>query len=71
MSLCVHYVKKMIERISEPKKERCNILLNVFSMYLSLWLKKYIVICVLIIPSLLYTQPYDNRPFVPLQAHFN
>ncbi len=33
-SLCVHYVKRIIERFSEPKKEGCNILLNVFHIYI-------------------------------------
>ncbi len=44
-----HYVcimwKEAIERFSEPKKDRCNILLNVLTMYFSFWLKPYFDMC--------------------------
>jgi hypothetical protein len=37
--------EEAIERFSEPKKDRCNILLNVLTMYFSFWLKPYFDMC--------------------------
>ncbi len=74
-SLCMHYVKEMIEKINGSKNEKCIIFLIFFLVFLRFWLQNYfdmyfgnLIIC---ITSLLYRHALLYQPIYTFTRLFS